>query len=112
MSVSSSRLWYSLILLASLSGPALAESELVAQPIAKTGPSCPRGYTPSGAYCMPRTGARFALEKQGEGICPRGYTPSGGYCVARPEARAALPKVGATCPRGYSPSGAYCVKRP
>jgi len=109
MSVSS-RLWCSLILLAPLSWPVLAESDLAAQPIAKIGPICPRGYTPSGAYCMPRTGARFALEKQG--ICPRGYTPSGGYCVARPEARAALPKVGATCPRGYSPSGPYCVKRP
>ena len=84
-------------------------TELLAQPAAvalpKTG-SCPSGYSTSGNYCAPGSGARFALPKVGS--CPSGYSTSGDYCLASPGARHAMPKTG-SCPSGYSTSGDYCL---
>ncbi len=87
----------------------LAGSGLLAQPapvaLPKTG-SCPSGYSTSGNYCAPGSGARFAVPKVGS--CPSGYSTSGDYCLASPGARHAMPKTG-SCPSGYSTSGDYCL---
>lgn len=56
-----------------------AGAEPLPQPLAKTG-SCPSGYSVSGAYCTPGSGARFAVRKIGN--CPSGYSTSGDYCLA------------------------------
>jgi hypothetical protein len=98
-------LWAALILVP-LS--ALADSALSPAPIMKHG-TCPSGYSPSGAYCVPGSKARLAIDKLG--TCPSGYTPSGAYCLAGAQARAAIAKIGSSCPSGWSPSGAYCLRR-
>lgn len=87
---------------------ALGDSVLSPSPIMKHG-TCPSGYTPSGAYCIPGAKARPAIDKLG--TCPSGYTPSGAYCLAGSQARAAIAKIGSSCPSGWSPSGAYCLSR-
>jgi hypothetical protein len=88
---------------------ALYSAGLFAQPapvaLPKTG-SCPSGYSTSGNYCAPNSGARFAVPKVGS--CPSGYSTSGDYCLANAGARHAVPKVG-SCPSGYSTSGDYCL---
>ena len=78
----------------------------VAQPLVKKG-SCPSGYSTSGGYCNPNSGAHYAVPKVGS--CPSGYATSGGYCLGGQDVRQAVPKVG-SCPSGYSTSGAYCLK--
>ncbi len=90
-------------LLAGFAVVAFAQPDAVALP--KTG-SCPSGYSTSGNYCAPGSGARFAVPKVGS--CPSGYSTSGNYCLAGPGARHAVPKVG-SCPSGYSTSGDYCL---
>ena len=50
-----------------------------AQPITKTGSSCPSGYYRSGSYCVPHKKAKPAIERKGKD-CPRGYYRSGNYC--------------------------------
>lgn len=87
---------------------ALADSALSPSPILKHG-TCPSSYTPSGAYCVPGSKARLAIDKLG--TCPSGYTPSGAYCLAGPQAREAIARIGTSCPSGWSPSGAYCLRR-
>ena len=94
-----------LAVLAVLAGVS-ARADPPAQPLAKTG-ACPSGYSTSGAYCAPGSGARFAVPKVG--ACPSGYSTSGNYCLAGAGARLAVPKAG-SCPSGYSTSGAYCLK--
>ncbi len=88
---------------------ALCSASLFAQPapvaLAKTG-SCPSGYSTSGNYCAPGSGARFAVPKVGS--CPSGYSTSGDYCLASAGAKHAMPKTG-SCPSGYSTSGDYCL---
>ena len=76
-----------------------------AQPLPKQG-SCPSGYSQSGDYCNPGSGARYAVLKVGS--CPSGYSQSGNYCLAGSDARLAIPKRG-SCPSGYSQSGDYCL---
>ncbi|NVZ10189.1 hypothetical protein HW932_13050 [Allochromatium humboldtianum] len=98
-------LWMLLILLPLST---LADSALSPAPILKHG-ACPSGYSPSGAYCVPGSKARLAIDKLG--ACPSGYTPSGAYCLAGSQARAAIAKIGSSCPSGWSPSGAYCLRR-
>jgi hypothetical protein len=98
-------LWRLLILLPLST---LADSALSPSPILKHG-TCPSGYSPSGAYCVPGSKARLAIDKLG--TCPSGYTPSGAYCLAGAQARAAIAKIGSSCPSGWSPSGAYCLRR-
>ncbi|MGQ9658637.1 MAG: hypothetical protein ACUVQI_03825 [Thermochromatium sp.] len=85
----------------------VADSTLSLVPIPRHG-TCPSGYTPSGAYCLPGAKARLAITKLG--TCPSGYTPSGAYCLAGPQARAAIPKLGPSCPSGWLPNGAYCLR--
>ncbi len=82
-------------------------AELMAQPVLKNG-SCPTGYRTSGAYCIPRKNARFAIEKVGS--CPTGYRTSGKYCLANKNGKFAIPKDG-SCPSGYRTSGGYCIAR-
>lgn len=96
-----------LLLAALLPLAALAQSIPAPQPVVKLG-TCPSGYRTSGAYCLPGTNARFALEKRGS--CPSGYTTSGAYCLAGSQARPAIPRVGG-CPSGWSSSGDYCLGR-
>ena len=79
--------------------------DLPVKPLVKDG-SCPSGYTTSGNYCKPGSGARYALPKHGS--CPSGYTTSGSYCLAGNSARYAVPKSG-SCPSGYTTSGGYCL---
>ena len=97
------------ILRATAASLALCSAGLFAQPapvaLPKTG-SCPSGYSTSGNYCAPGSGARFAVPKVGS--CPSGYSTSGDYCLASPGARHAMPKTG-SCPSGYSTSGDYCL---
>ncbi len=89
--------------LLSLPGLALA---LEPQPLVKQG-SCPSGYSQSGNYCNPSSGAHYAVLKTGS--CPSGYSQSGNYCLASSQnAKLAVPKVG-SCPSGYSQSGDYCL---
>ena len=79
--------------------------DLPVKPLIKEG-SCPSGYTTSGNYCKPGSGARYALPRHGS--CPSGYTTSGSYCLAGNSARYAVPKAG-SCPSGYTTSGGYCL---
>jgi hypothetical protein len=48
-----------------------------------TGPggSCPHGYTPSGSFCVPSSGAQDAIAKPTNGNCPWGWTASGSFCL-------------------------------
>lgn len=105
-SISAQPALWALLILLPLS--ALADSALSPSPILKHG-TCPSGYTPSGAYCIPGSKARLAIDKLG--TCPSGYTPSGAYCLAGSQARAAIAKIGTSCPSGWSPSGAYCLRQ-
>jgi len=76
------------------------------QPVARDG-SCPSGFFSSGDYCVPGSGARFALARKGS--CPSGYFSSGNYCVASSDSsKLAVPRSG-SCPSGYFSSGNYCV---
>ena len=76
------------------------------QPVPRSG-SCPSGYFSSGEYCVPGSGARFALQRHGS--CPSGYFSSGDYCVASSSSsKLAIPRRG-SCPSGYFSSGDYCV---
>lgn len=87
-------------------GLATAAWALDPQPLVKQG-SCPSGYSQSGNYCNPSSGARYAVLKVGS--CPSGYSQSGNYCLASSQsAKLAVPKVG-SCPSGYSQSGDYCL---
>jgi len=95
-----------LFLVVSMGSATGAVASPVPQPLAKTG-TCPSGYSTSGAYCKPNSGARYAVAKTGS--CPSGYSTSGDYCLAGQGARFAVPKVG-SCPSGYSTSGSYCLK--
>ena len=52
----------------------LAFASPTATTVTKNG-SCPSGYSSSGNYCKPNSGARFAIEKNGS--CPSGYSSSG-----------------------------------
>lgn len=77
------------------------------QPLVRNG-GCPPNYAISGAYCIPYSGAKYALSRIG--MCPPEYFSSGNYCVSVTErARMAVPKIGTFCPIGYYSSGAYCV---
>lgn len=85
---------------------ALADSP-AAQALARDG-SCPSGYSSSGNYCVPGSGARFALARNG-GSCPSGYFSSGNYCVASSAtSKHAMPRSG-SCPSGYFASSDFCV---
>ena len=76
------------------------------QPVPRNG-SCPSGYYSSGDYCVPGSGARFALSRNGS--CPSGYYSSGNYCVASSDdSKLAIPR-SSSCPSGYYSSGNYCV---
>jgi len=89
-----------------MSVSALALAGPAAQSVAKKG-SCPSGYSTSGAYCKPNSGARFAVAKVGS--CPSGYSTSGDYCLANADSsRHAVPR-SSSCPSGYSTSGDYCL---
>jgi hypothetical protein len=85
---------------------ALADAP-AAQALARDG-SCPSGYSSSGNYCVPGSGARFALARNG-GSCPSGYFSSGNYCVASSAtSKHAMPRSG-SCPSGYFSSSDFCV---
>ena len=58
--------------------PVLAQ----AQPIQKTGYSCPLGYYISGSYCVPSAGnsSKWSIPKDGPS-CPLGSYVSGNYCT-------------------------------
>ena len=58
---------------------ALAEVP-AAQALVRDG-SCPSGFSSSGNYCVPGSGARFALARNG-GSCPSGYFSSSDFCVS------------------------------
>ena len=75
-------------------------------PIPKDG-SCPSGYSSQGNFCVPGSGARFAIAKHGS--CPSGYGSQGNYCVADSHARYAMLKGSGSCPSGYGSQGNYCV---
>ena len=76
-------------------------------PIQKDG-SCPSGYGSQGNFCVPSSGARFAIIKSGS--CPSGYGSQGNYCVAdSSNARLAIFKGSGSCPSGYGSQGNYCV---
>ena len=74
-------------LLAIVCGYAFAApaSALQPQAIERSGGGCPSGYSVSGNYCNPRSGAGYAIHRIGGG-CPSGYSVSGKYCVARSNA--------------------------
>ena len=76
------------------------------QPLPRDG-SCPTGYYASGQYCVPGTGARFAIARRGS--CPGGYYASGQYCVASSEQSGLAIHRAGSCPGGYYASGEYCV---
>jgi hypothetical protein len=61
-----------------LPGSALAQ----AQPIQKTGYSCPLDYYISGNYCIPSAGNRskWSIPKE-DRSCPLGSYVSGNYCT-------------------------------
>jgi len=84
-------------------------SAVQSQSIERSGSGCPSGYSLSGTYSTPRSGAGFAIHRVGGG-CPSGYSVSGNYCVARKGAGHAMRRSGG-CPSGYSVSGSYCVQR-
>ena len=69
--------------------------------------SCPSGYSSQGDFCVPSSGARFAIAKIGS--CPSGYGGQGNYCVADSTARFAMPKGSSSCPSGYGSQGSYCM---
>lgn len=72
--------------------------------------SCPSSYGSDGNYCIPSTGARFAIVKVAGSSCPSNYGSDGNYCVASgSSARMVIPKSGGSCPSSYSNEGAYCV---
>jgi len=75
-------------------------------PIPNNG-SCPSSYGSQGDFCVPRSGARFAIAKIAS--CPSGYGSQGNYCVADSTARFAMPKGSSSCPSGYGSQGNYCV---
>ena len=75
-------------------------------PIRKDG-SCPSGYGSQSDFCVPSSGARFAIIKSGS--CPSGYGSQGNYCVADSNARFAMLKGSGSCPSGYGSQGNYCV---
>lgn len=76
-------------------------------PIPKVG-SCPFGYSNQGNFCIPSSGAKFAIIKNGS--CPFGYSTNYNYCLAEWNARYAMPKGdNASCPFGYSNNYNYCV---
>lgn len=75
-------------------------------PIHKDG-SCPSGYGSQGDFCVPSSGARFAIIKSGS--CPSGYGSQGNYCVADSNARFAILKGSGSCPSGFGSQGNYCV---
>ena len=75
-------------------------------PIPKDG-SCPSGYSSEGKFCVPSSGARFAISKNGS--CPSRYGSQGNYCVADSNARFAMMKGIGSCPSGYASEGNYCV---
>ncbi len=83
-----------------------AQAAPAPQPVPRNG-SCPSGYYSSGDYCVPSSGARFALARNGS--CPSGYYSSGNYCVASSDdSKLAIPR-SSSCPSGYYSSGNYCV---
>ena len=87
-------------------GAAAVQAAPPAQPLAREG-SCPGGYYASGNYCVPGSGALFAIVRSGS--CPSGYYASGNYCVASSaSSRAVIPRSG-SCPGGWYASGNYCV---
>jgi hypothetical protein len=89
-----------------LASPSQAVASPAPQPVLRHG-SCPSGFYSSGDYCVPGSGARFALARNGS--CPSGYFSSGNYCVASSDSsRLAIPRSG-SCPSGYFSSGQYCV---
>lgn len=75
-------------------------------PLPKKG-SCPSSYSSQGNFCVPSSGAKFAIVRLGS--CPSGYGSEGNYCVASWSARLAIPKQGGSCPSSYSSEGNYCV---
>lgn len=78
-----------------------------AQALVRDG-SCPSGYSSSGNYCVPGSGAHFALPRNG-GSCPSGYFSSSNYCVASSAtSKHAMPRSG-SCPSGYFSSSDFCV---
>ena len=84
----------------------IANATPTPQPLIR-GSSCPSGYYSSGAYCVPSTTARFAIERIGS--CPSGYYSSASYCVASSnDSKLAIPRIN-SCPSGYYSSGNYCV---
>lgn len=77
-----------------------------AQPLPRDG-SCPSRYYASGNYCVPNTGARFAIARKGS--CPSGYYASGNYCVASSDRSKLVIHRSGSCPSGFYASGNYCV---
>jgi hypothetical protein len=75
-------------------------------PVPKNG-NCPSSYSSQGDFCIPSSGARFAIAKIGS--CPSGYGSQGNYCVADSTARFAMPKGPSNCPSSYGSQGNYCV---
>jgi hypothetical protein len=64
--------------------PLLSSLALAQQPVPKPpGPSgsCPHGYSSSGSFCVPRTGAQDAMPLPPNGTCPHAWTRSGSFCL-------------------------------
>jgi len=100
------RLHSLLMMITGFTGLALAAP--VPQPLPFNG-GCPFGYTVSSNYCVPGSGARYAIERRGGG-CPFGYNVSGNYCLATSnDTRTSIHRNGGGCPFGYTVSGDYCV---
>lgn len=59
----------------------VALAVMIAVPVLRSTGSCPHGYGTSGAYCVPRDGAQYAIPKPRTGSCPHGWLASGDFCV-------------------------------
>ncbi len=69
-----------MIRLLSLAFVFVSSVAMAQQPVVKRG-SCPVGYYPQGAYCVPFSQNRQeAIAKVGNS-CPVGWYPQGGYCT-------------------------------
>lgn len=88
-----------------------SSSALPAFPLSRNSGSCPSGYRTESSFCMPRVGARYAIQKYQGDSCPNGYSVSGDFCLAINEnSRMAIKRI-SVCPSGYSASNSYCIKQ-
>jgi hypothetical protein len=80
----------------------------VPQPLPQIG-SCPFGYGSDSHYCVPSSGARYAILRASGSSCPFGYANEGAYCRADSDrSKTAIPSNG-SCPSGYANDGRYCI---